>query len=113
MLPENWQALPYLTIQDTAALFGCSRAAVYKQLRAGTLSAVCIAGRTLIRSTDIIRTLNEAPPWRPDHKRVAAAAAAQVRPPRRERSKMAREQGKHRAKAQSPSQLDERNHRLT
>lgn len=94
MVPENWRDLPFLTVRATAELFGCSPAAVYMQLRSGRLSAVSICGRTLIRSVDVARVLDQAEPWRPNHARVAAAAAAQSRLTWRERNKISAETDK-------------------
>lgn len=61
-----WRDLPHHTIKTAASLLGCSPGKVYAELHAGNLSAVKLAGRTLITTDSLLAMLAKAQPWRPD-----------------------------------------------
>jgi hypothetical protein len=78
-----WTERPYLPVSHSAALAGCSSAQIYALAKAGRLSMVKVAGRTLVTVESLRALLDAAVPYVPDgtnprgRARVRAAEAAQ------------------------------------
>jgi hypothetical protein len=73
---DDWRKLPGHTVgQATGILGGCSTAKVYQLVRAGELEAVTIAGRTIIKTSSLVRVIDNAPTWRSSTTRGVAARA--------------------------------------
>ena len=72
----NWQGVPVHPVKRTSSIIGASDSQTYALLKPGELTAVTLAGKTLIRTASIIDFLAKAKPWEPDRDRVARAVAA-------------------------------------
>jgi hypothetical protein len=73
---EDWRELPGHTVgRATDILGGCSTAKVYQLVHAGVLEAVTIAGRTIIKTSSLVRVIDNAPTWRSSTTRGVAARA--------------------------------------
>jgi hypothetical protein len=71
-----WRDKPFQTINDTSAILCGSKSRTYTLLAEGTLEAVRLAGKTLVRTPSLIAFLEqETEGWKPDRKRVEKAVA--------------------------------------
>jgi hypothetical protein len=74
--PISWRDRPFHTVPQTANIIGGSTSRAYALLKDGTLEAVRLAGKTLIKTESIIIFLATAQPWKPNHERVMRAVRA-------------------------------------
>jgi hypothetical protein len=63
-----WDQRPVLNMQTAAALLGCSVAKVYSLAADGQSELINLAGRTQVRTPDVVRLIREAMPWQPSGK---------------------------------------------
>ena len=75
----NWQGVPVHPVKRASSILGASDSQTYALLKQGKLTAVTLAGKTLIRTSSIIDFLAKAKPWEPDRDRVARAVAGAAR----------------------------------
>ena len=76
-VPDNWQVLPFLTVQETAAIMRTSSASVYKAAKEERLRLVKVAGRTVVEVPTIIAFLGwcQTQPFVPSMRSAAARQA--------------------------------------
>jgi hypothetical protein len=74
----RWKEIPYQTVKHTAEICGCSRSRIYELLNKGALTAVTLAGKSLVTTESIAAWLATAKPRIPDRARVARAVEARL-----------------------------------
>jgi hypothetical protein len=72
----NWQGVPVHPVKRASSILGASDSQTYALLKQGELTAVTLAGKTLIRTSSIIDFLAKAKPREPNRDRVAKAVSA-------------------------------------
>lgn len=70
---DDWRARPLIRVDEAALLLCRSRASIYLLAEKGDLRLVQIAGRTSVRTEDVVRLIDDAPVHVPNSSRTRAA----------------------------------------
>lgn len=74
-----WWERPYLTVEETSGVLGCSRGQVYNLARSGSLSMARNNGRTLVTNPSVLAQLARARPYVPSGADPRGAALVRAR----------------------------------